>query len=445
MRERSMKKKALILALVLGAIAVVAIASTRRGSSKKGLPVTLGTVRSGPIVGKVSGPGVVNPEAIVDISAHLPGKITRLAVREGDAVTKGQLLLELDRTQYEARAREARASVESQTSQVELARAQYEKAQADLRRAEDLHRRGLSSDQELELARTTARVEEARLRSTEHTSQQAVAAQQAAEDDLDKCRYTAPMDGVVSRLNVEAGEIAVTGTMNNPGTVLLSIADLSRMEVQAEIDETDVVDVRVGQPVKIKVDAFPDTSYAGVVTEIANTAITRSRGTQEEVTNFTVEAVFSERVPELRPGMTATVDIETARRDSVLKAPIQAIVSRNAEREMKALERNSAKGKKPKSGDAQAAAADRDAAAEDEEEDSERERRVDGVYVLRDGRAVFVPLRTGISDERWVEILSGGLQIGDKVVSGPYQTLRTLESGKQVTEKKDLDKKKGHG
>lgn len=437
-----MKKKVLILALVLVAIAVVAIASVRRGGSQKGIPVTLGTVRSGPIVGKVSGPGVVNPEAIVDISAHLPGKITRLAVREGDVVTKGQLLLELDRTQYEARAQEARASVESQGSQVDLARAQFEKAQADLRRAEDLHRRGLSSDQEVELARTTARVEEARLRSMEHTSQQARAALQAAQDDLDKCRYTAPMDGVVSRLNVEEGEIAITGTMNNPGTVLLSIADLSRMEVEAEIDETDVVDVRTGQPVKIKVDAFPDTSYAGTVTEIANTAVTRNRGTQEEVTNFTIKAVFGQQVPELRPGMTATVDIETARRDSVLKAPIQAIVSRNPEREAKAHERNSTGGKKPKGDAAHAAPNDRDGTDEDEEGEAERDRRVDGVYVLRDGRAVFAPLRTGISDERAVELLGGGLKAGDKVISGPYQTLRTLESGKRVMEKKDLEQKK---
>ena len=162
-----MKKKLLILALVVVALAAVAVASSKRGGSKKGIPVTLGTVKTGPMIGKVSGPGKVNPEALVDISAHLPGKITRLAVREGDTVAKGQLLLELDRAQYEARLDEARANVESQKSQVELASAQRDKALLDLKRAEDLHTRGVSSDQEADLARTSARIEQARLASTQ--------------------------------------------------------------------------------------------------------------------------------------------------------------------------------------------------------------------------------------------------------------------------------------
>jgi HlyD family secretion protein len=427
-----MKKKLLILALVVVALAAVAVASSKRGGSKKGIPVTLGTVKTGPMIGKVSGPGKVNPEALVDISAHLPGKITRLAVREGDTVGKGQLLLELDRAQYEARLDEARANVESQKSQVELASAQRDKALLDLKRAEDLHTRGVSSDQEADLARTSARIEQARLASTQQNYEQALALRKAAQDDLDKCRYLSPMDGVVSRLNVEEGEIAITGTMNNPGTVLLSIADLSRMEVESEIDETDVVDVRLGQKAKIKVDAIPDTSFAGLVTEIANTAVTRNRGTQEEVTNFTVKAVFSDKVETLRPGMSATVEIETASRDSVARAPIQAIVSRNVDKEQKALARNKSpkKGKGPKGETA--------VAAEVETEDGEEavDKRVDGVYVMRDGRAEFVQVKTGISDERYVEVQSG-LAAGDKVLTGPYQTLRTMESGKRVMEKKD--------
>jgi HlyD family secretion protein len=430
------KKKLLILGGLAVAIAVVVVASAKRsGGDKKGIAVTLGTTKSGAIVGKVSGPGKIDPEARVEISAHIPGKITRIAVREGDPVTKGQLLLELERIQYEARVLESRANVEAQRSMVDLARAQNDKAKLDLQRAEDLHKRGVSSDKDLEIARTESQVGEARLRSAEQTYEQTVAAARAAEDDLDKCRFTAPMDGIVSQLNVEEGEIAVTGTMNNPGTVLMSIADLSRMEVEAEIDETDVVDVRVGQKVKVKVDAFPDTAFAGAVTEIANTAITRNRGTQEEVTNFTVKAVLVDRVPALRPGMSATVDIETASRDSAIKAPIQAVVSRDPEREKKALERNTTKGKgKPKGETAIAAEAE----AEDEDEDTARSKRVDGVYVLRDGRAEFVTVKTGISDDRWVEIESG-LQSGDKVITGPYQTLRTLESGKRVQEKKDKD------
>lgn len=435
-----MKKKLLIAGSVVVVVAALVGLSVKRAGGDKGTPVTLGAVKSGSIIGKVSGPGEVNPEAIVDISAHLPGKITHLAVREGDRVAKGQLLLELDQTQYRARAAEARANVASQGSQVALAHAQHEKAQLDLKRAEDLHKSGLSSDQDLDLARTSARVEEARLRAAEQNSEQTVAALQAAEDDLDKCRYLSPMDGVVSRLNVEEGEIAITGTMNNPGTVLLSIADLARMEVEAEIDETDVVDVDLGQKVRVKVDAFPDTSFAAAVTEIANTAVTRNRGTQEEVTNFTVKAVLVDRVPALRPGMTATVEIETASRDSVVKAPVQSIVSRNGERETKAFTRNSTKAKEGKGATAQASEG---SDAEAEEEDGP-EKRVDGVYIVKDGRAVFTPVKTGIGDDRFIEIETG-LSAGDRVITGPYQTLRTLESGKRVREKKKdaKDEKRG--
>ena len=430
----TLKKKLWIGGGTLVVVALVVVVIVQRARGDKGTAVTFGAVKTGSIVGKVSGPGEINPEAIVDISAHLPGKITRLLVREGDPVTKGQALLELDPTQYAARVSEARANVAAQKSQVELARAQSEKAALILKRTQDLHGRELSSDHELDLARTEGRVEDARLQSAEQYYEQAVANLAAAQDDLDKCKYTSPMDGIVSRLNVEEGEIAVTGTMNNPGTVLLSIADLSRMEVEAEIDETDVVDVVLGQQVNVKVDAFPDTSFSATVTEIANTAVTRNRGTQEEVTIFTIKAVLDDRVPQLRPGMTATVEIETASRENVVRVPIQAIVSRSDEKEKKALERNTAK-KKP-SGNIAEAAEGPGAQADDDED--ERDRRIEGVYVMKEGRAVFVPVETGISDERFIEAESG-IAAGDTVVTGPYQTLRTLESGEKITEKKKTE------
>ena len=428
MRKR---KKLVIGGIVVVVLGAVVAGSVARGRGDKSTPVTLAQVKVGTVVGKVSGPGVVNPEAIVDISAHLPGEITRLAVKEGDTVVKGQLLLEIDPTKFQASVDEARAAVEAQKSQVQLAQAQDDKARADLKRSEEMHARKLVSDQELHLLRTTARVEESRLRAAEQAYQQAVAALQRAQDDLNKCRYMSPMDGVVSRLNVEEGEMAVVGTMNNPGTVLISIADLARMEVEAEIDETDIVDVHLGQKARVKVDAFPDTTYAGSVTEIANTAVTRNRGTQEEVTNFTVKVVMDDRNPLLRPGMTATLEIETAVRDDVMRIPIQAVVSRNAEKERQALER----AQKPGKGGGDAAQA---AEGEDEESDEARKRQ-EGVYVLRDGKATFLPVETGISDDRFIEVQTG-LTRDDRVITGPYQTLRTLTSGKPLREKKADEK-----
>src|SRR5262245_3812786 len=421
MRKR--KKLFIGLGIVLVLLAVVAVNMMRKRGDK-GTPVTLAAAKVGTVVGKGSGPGVVNPEAIVDISAHLPGEITKLAVKEGDAVTKGQLLLEIDPTKFQASVEEAQAAVEAQKSQVQLAQAQNEKAQADLKRSEDLYSRKLVSDQEVHLARTTARVEESRSRAAEQSYQQAAAALQRAQDDLNKCRYTANMDGVVSRLNVEAGEMAVVGTMNNPGTVLLSIADLARMEVEAEIDETDIVDVRLGQKARVKVDAFPDTSFGASVTEIANTAVTRNKGTQEEVTNFTVKVVMVDRDPALRPGMTATLEIETAVRDNVVRIPIQAVVARDPEKEKQALEKEK-KPKKDKGGNTASAA------ETPEDEEAAESKRKEGVYVFRDGHAEFIPVESGVSDDRFIEIKTG-LAAGERVITGPYQTLRTLTSGKPL-------------
>jgi HlyD family secretion protein len=427
-----MKKKIWIAAGVVVVLLIVVVASVKKSHGQKGIPVTLANIKSGAIVGKVKGPGPINPESIVDISARLPGVITHLAVHEGDVVTKGQLLLALDPTKFGAWTDQAKAAVESRKSQVELSRAEDEKAQADLKRSEDLHARGLLSEQELDLARTTSKVAGARLHAVEKDYDQAVANLNAAQDDLDKCRYTSPMDGIVSSLNIKEGEMAVTGTMNNPGTVLLSIADLSRMEVQSEVDETDVVDVKVGQKARIKVDAIPDTSFAGVVKEIANTAITRNRGTQEEVTNFTVKVLITDQVAQLRPGMSATVEIETASRDNALRVPIQAIVSRNPEKEKRELER-SKKGRTGK-GEAAVAAETGDAKAGADDEEDDKDKRVDGVYAFRDGRAVFVPVEKGISDTRYIEAKTG-VATGDRVVTGPYQTLRTLKAGTRVREK----------
>ena len=434
-----MKKKLWIVWLVVVGLIAVVVGSVRRNAGSKGTPVTLASVKSGKIVGLVKGPGDVNPEAIVDISAHLGGEITRLAVHEGDTVAKGQLLLEIDPTKFQARVEEARAGVESRKSQVELSRAQHEKALLDLKRAGDLHGRGLVADQELDLARTTAKVEEMRFRANENDYQQTLANLQAAQDDLNKCRYTSPMDGIVSSLNIKEGEMAVMGTMNNPGTVLMSIADLAKMQVEAEIDETDVVDVKLGQKARIKVDAIPDTSFAGEVKEIANTAITRNRGTQEEVTNFKVKVLVTDRVSQLRPGMSATAEIETASRDNAVKLPIQAIVSRSPEKEKLALERSRQRGKSR--GKAETAQAAEAGDPKGDEEDDEKDKRVDGVYVLEDGHAVFVPVQTGISGDRYIEVKSG-VAAGAQVVTGPYQTLRTLKSGTRIREKKETGTEK---
>jgi HlyD family secretion protein len=225
---------------------------------------------------------------------------------------------------------------------------------------------------------------------------------------------------VVSRLNVEVGENVITGTMNNPGTVILTVADLSALEVRADVDETDVVRVLVGQRARLRVDALPDTSFHGTVTEVASAGKRTGAGV-DEATDFEVTVRFDEPVSEVRPEMTAEVEITTAERDSVLCVPISAVVARDR----KDLEKADGKDK----------AKEEETPESEEPDDGSAKKRADlvvGVFVVEEQKARFVPVRAGISDDHHTEILGAALAPGSKVIVGPYATLRTLKPGKAV-------------
>src|SRR6266540_3548761 len=275
----------------LGALVVVLLIAVNlaRGGKGKSTPVQFARVRLEDITSRVRAPGKIEPRIQVKISADIPGKVVRLLVKEGDQVRQGQLMLQLDDTQYRAAWRQDQSALAS-------ARARVRDAEATLKTAESNYAR-----QSARTAGSTAREDVAR----------AEAALSAAADNLSKTRFLAPFDGVVSALDVEAGEIVITGTMNNPGTEILTVSDLSRMLVKADVDETDVVDMKLGQKAKITVDALPDTSFVGTVVEIGNTAKRSAIATAEGQTNFEVKVVFDSQVPAVRPGMTADVEIET--------------------------------------------------------------------------------------------------------------------------------------
>ena len=239
----------------------------------------------------------------------------------------------------------------------------------------------------------------------------------AVSDQLEKTMFYSPMDGVVTRLNVEEGENVVTGTMNAPGTVIMTISDLASMEVEVEIDETDIVDVEIGQQAEIEVEALTDTLLPGVVTEVGNSGITSMAGTQEEVTNFLVTVLVSDTHVALRPGMSATVEIVTAEHVDALNVPIQAIVSRTqSELEERAGDEEKDEKDKPKK---------KRSEREDEEE-------MEGVFVVDENdQAQFVPVITGIADELSIEV-TGELEEGQKLVSGPYKVLRKLKVGEDL-------------
>lgn len=412
----------------IGAVLVVLIIGMNVMRSAKGnvKAVQFARVRVEDITSRVRAPGKIEPRTQVKISADIPGKVTRLAVKEGDTVKRGQLLLQLDDTQ-------TRSSFDQSRAALGTAQARLRDAQQALALAESQHvrQRALFEQKLLSQAewdQATRQLDAARIAVSTARDEvsRSIAASTGAADYMAKGRFVAPFDGVVSAVNVEQGEIVVTGTMNNPGTQILTVADMSRMIVRADVDETDVVDLRLGQKAKITVDAMPDTSFVGTVTEIGNTAKRSITSTVEGQTNFEVKVVFDQQVPQVRPGMTADVEIETATHAHTTGVPIQAVVVRT-ERE---LERASRKASGKTAGRPARRKTDAVFAAEDDTV-GRREKEITGVFVVRQGVAKFVPVHTGIASETMIE-LHGDLKAGDIVVAGPYKALRELKPDSKV-------------
>ena len=426
-----MKKKWIWVAIGGVLVVLVVVANLARSAGGKVEAVQLARVRMEDVTSRVKAPGKIEAKTQVKISADVPGKVIRLAVEEGDPVRKGQLLLQLDDTQYRATWNQTRAALSSARARLSDARASLKVAEDNYVRQRALFEQKLLSQAEWD--RATATVESAR--SAAATAQEEIARAQAAmaasSDNLDKCRFVAPFDGVVSALNVEQGEIVMIGTMNNPGTQILVVSDLSRMLVRADVDEADIVDIKIGQKAKITVDALPDTSFPGIVTEIGNTAKRSITGGSDGQTNFEVQVVFDQRVSEVRPGMTADVEIETGTHVKAKAVPIQAVVVRT-ERE---LERANRKKGDPKPKKKAAVAAEDDTVGR-------RDKEIAGVFLVKNDIATFVPVRSGIASETMIEI-TGDAKEGDMVVSGPYKALRELKPGAKVKRETAGAKKRG--
>jgi len=389
------RKRAIGIAAVVVAVAVVVIANLRL-SYERSVAVEVSAVKTGPVTEKVSGPGVIYAESQVNVSSSVMGKVTRLAVREGSQVSAGDLLLEIDASQYRARLAQAEAAHRAAEARARLAAARVEEARSEAARVKALSESGLVSGRDIEAAQTALAVVEGEASAAGEAVGEAKAGLAAARDDLEKTVITAPISGTVTSLNLEQGEIVITGTMNNPGTVVMTISNLDTMEVRADIDETDVAKVRPGQPVEINVDAFADTTLSGVVSVVGSSSSSARNfsAASDERATFEVRIRVIDGLPGLRPGMATTVDIVTAEQDSVAYVPIQALVAR-------------------------------------EVGEDEKKTEAEGVFTVVESRARFVPLRTGISDARNVEVI-GGLKSGDRVVVGPFKVLRDLEDSTKV-------------
>ena len=416
-------KKWLWIGLAVVVVVALVVANVIRSRAGKVESVQLARVRLEDITSRVRAPGKIEAKTQVKVSADIMGKIVVLAVKEGDRVRKGQLMLQLDDTQYRAYDGQARATAASARARAREAEQSLKGAEAMYRRQRALFEQKLLSEAEKDQADSAIEAARSAAQAARQEVARADATVAAAADNLRKTRFDAPFDGVVSALNVEAGENVITGTMNNPGTEILVVSDLSRMLVRADVDETDVVDMKLGQKAKITVDALPDTSFPGTVTDVGNTAKRSVTSTVEGQTNFEVKVVFDTNVPQVRPGMTADVEIETGTHAKAQGVPIQAVVVRTDRELERAARKPGARPKKRPAGLI---------LAMEDDTVGRKDKEITGVFVVgKDNVAKFVPVRTGMASETMIEIF-GAVKAGDVVVSGPYKALRDLKPGSKV-------------
>ena len=416
--------------ILIGAAAGLSLARSRGGTTE----VRMEVAERRDLVSSVTASGHIRARQSVDISSDVAGRIVELGVDEGEGVEQGDLLVRLDQTQFRAAVGRAEAALSQARAQAARERANYQQALRTYERIERLWARDsmLVSRQQYDDAETQVEVARALLEAAEHGVDQAVAALEEAEDRLSKTVISAPISGTVTRLNVELGETVVVGTMNNPGSLILTISDLSFVEAVMEMDETDVPDISVGDSAVVRIDAYPNREFSGRVTKIGSSAIRPpeqfSGSGQTATIDFEVVITLDDPPEGIRPDLSASADIITQTRESVVSVPIIALTVRDP---------SSLEGE-----------------GEDDEEDEgetlsdtgaprgEEQEDIEGVFVVRDGTARFVPVEVGITGQEHFEIL-GGIQEGDTVVSGPYQRIRQLQDGDRVQRTNEPDGSSG--
>lgn len=409
MKKRS---KIIIIAGVLILVVVIVLLNLFR-SGEKVYTVEADKVKKGDLASIVTGSGKVQAKKDVKIGATVPGLIISLPVKDGDIIKKGQLLVQIDPSEY-------RSAVAQATAQLNSAKANFEQARLLHERQQKLFEKNLTSKEQYDASLTQYNVAKAQY-------DQSQASLRQAEDLLAKTTITAPMDGKITELLKKEGEM-VTGATYNP-TEIMTISDLSAFEVEVEVDETDIAETRLTQEAKIKIDAFPDTSFKGEVSEIGNTAKVTGYGTQDQVVNFLVKVLILDEVKGIKPGMSASVDITTASHKDVLNIPIAAVVMRE--------EKKDSLNTKSKEGKSEALAS-----SVKEEKDKKKKKEIEGVFLVEKGRAKFVPVKSGIADQQNMEIVSG-LKENDQIITGSYKILRTLKDGDKIKIGKKMEKKEG--
>jgi HlyD family secretion protein len=428
-KKKSNLRKWILLIVFVGIVAAIIAVGSRSGNS--GLEVAVDEVERGDITSLVTATGRVHPQIEVVISSEVPGEIVALPVKDGSVVAKGDLLVSVNPDTLEAQVKQQEASLEATRANSAQRKAELLQSRLDLERTQDLHEKGFATQDALDQARTAVEVRQASFDSSLHLIRQQEMQLKEASDQLSKASLYAPIDGTVISLNSEIGD-RVVGTGQFAGTEIMRIADLSTMEVRVEVSEADIVNVAIGDKASTEMDALPDEPYDGMVTEIANSAATANSRSREELTTFEVTIRLDEPGERLRPGMSATADIETETVTDVVKVPLGAVVVRPA-REIKKL-KDAEEGAETSGED--------EASKETTESDKEKEDRVRVVFVVEEDTAKLRVVETGIADREDIEILSG-LEDGEEIVTGSYRALtRELKDGSAITRrKKDEDQR----
>ncbi len=417
--KKKSKKKLIIFGGIGVLILMLVIVVIAQGGKEEIIPVTTEKVQKRTITQTVTATGNINSEFQVIITPEVTGEIVAIAVKDGDFVKKGQLLFKIKADTYLAAKERAEASLLSAKASLSMSKAELDKITADYKRVQEMHTKKLASDAELETAKSSYLSAQARYESSLAGVQQMEAALREAKEQLNKTTIVSPMDGTVTALNVEVGE-RVLGSGFTQGTNVMTLSDLKSREATVEVYENDIPNVTLGDTARVKVDAFGNKIFVGIVSEIGNSAITSALGTQEQVVNFQVKIRILDQDNKLRPGMSCNSTIETETRQNVISVPIQSVTARSdfKEEESDDGELKVVNGKK-------------------KQEDEIKEL----VFIIKEGKAVTKNVETGISDDNYIEIIKG-LNGDEEVVSGSYKAIsRELKEGSLVT-KEDKNKKK---
>ncbi|MDA0348321.1 MAG: efflux RND transporter periplasmic adaptor subunit [Verrucomicrobia bacterium] len=438
-RKKSKKKLIVFSVLFLMAIATVVLLATRK--KEEVIEVTTEKAERRTITSIVSATGRIFPEVEIKISSEVPGEIIDLPVVEGQLVKKGDLLVRVDPDRAETQVRQRKVTINTAKARSVEAKAQRLQAEQDLGRVEELFAKGFISEKELEDGKTLVEIRKMQEQSSLLEIERAMSVLEEAEEELSKTVTFAPMDGTISKLDSELGE-RVVGTGSFAGTEIMRVADLTNMEVRIEVSETDIIHVKVNDKATVEVDAMSDVKFDGYVTEISSSAA-NVRQNNDQLTTFEVRIKLTAPSPKLRPGMTATADIETETVEDAVSVPMQSVTVRKKDEVRKALNPDAEEVDDKKSDGKEVDDVDKylianeDKKGKDSKEDLQRI-----VFVVKDAKVVMREVKTGIADNAYI-VIEEGIEPGEQVVSGSYRAItRQLKHEIAISEKKAENKKK---